>query len=264
MLQQCKTFQLCDCDNSGSIGQSCDLYTGHCICREGYMGRRCDQCAAGYYGYPECKRCGCNKHGSMASKSGVVQCDDLGQCPCKSLVTGLKCDECRQSTFGISKFNPDGCTRCFCFGRSQSCRQSDLIWGQIRSYGSRNLSVEYVPSEYEYVVVIQMEGSRMSREDAEIEMMFGLHLIPSSIGNVSIGSRSPYRMPLYFQLPTQFYGDRLSSYNGFLKYSITTEGQPTLIEREKLKEFPLVQLHAHNNLILDYFGVCFTYNKFIF
>lgn len=100
-----------------------------------------------------------------------------------------------------------------------------------------------------------MEGSRMSREDAEIETMYGLHLIPSSTGNVSIGSRSPYRMPLYFQLPTQFYGDRLTSYNGFLKYSITTDGQPTPIESQKLNQFPLVQLHAHNNLVLDYFGV---------
>lgn len=225
------------------------------------MGRRCDQCSPGYFGYPDCKRCSCNKHGSVASINGVIQCDDLGQCPCKSLVTGQKCDQCRESTFGISHLNPDGCTRCFCFGRSQHCHQSDLIWGQIRSYGSRNLSVEYVPSDYEYVVVIQMEGSRMSREDAEIEMMFGLHLIPSSIGNVSIGSRSPYRMPLYFQLPTQFYGDRLTSYNGFLKYAITTEGQPMPIEPNKLHQFPLVQLHAHNNLILDYFGVSFT-NKF--
>lgn len=226
------------------------------------MGRRCDRCSPGYFGYPDCKRCGCNKHGSIAAANGAIQCDDLGQCPCKSLVSGQKCDQCRQSTFGISKLNPDGCTRCFCFGRTQNCHQSELIWGQIRSYGSRNLSVEYVPSEYEYVVVIQMEGSRMSREDAEIEMMFGLHLIPSSIGNVSIGSRSPYRMPLYFQLPTQFYGDRLTSYNGFLKYSITTEGEPTLIESTKLNQFPLVQLHAHNNLVLDYFGVSLTNNKF--
>lgn len=173
-------------------------------------------------------------------------------------MTGQKCDQCRQSTFGISQKNPDGCTRCFCFGRSQDCQQSDLIWGQIRSYGSRNLSVEYVPSEYEYVVLIQMEGSRMSREDAEIEMMFGLHLIPSSIGNVSIGSRTPFHMPLYFQLPTQFYGDRLASYNGFLKYSITTEGQNTPIEQTNLNKFPLVQLHAHSNLVLDYYGVSST------
>lgn len=116
-----------------------------------------------------------------------------------------------------------------------------------------------MPSEYEYVVVIQTEGSRVAREDSEIEIMFGLHLIPSSIGNVSVGSRSPYRIPLYFQLPTQFYGDRLASYNGFLKFSIATEGRPTPIESKKLNQFPLVQLHAHNSLILDYFGVSLRY-----
>lgn len=118
----------------------------------------------------------------MYSHHGIVLCDDFGQCPCKSLVTGHKCDQCKPSTFGLAAHNAAGCTRCFCFGRSQECLQSDLTWGQIRAYGSRNLSVEYFPLDYEYVVVVQMEDSRTYREDAEIEMMFGLHLIPSSTG----------------------------------------------------------------------------------
>lgn len=178
-----KGCTLCDCDNKGAIGQTCDLYTGDCICREGYIGRRCDSCAPGYYGYPECLRCNCNRHGSINSNhSEIISCDDFGQCPCKSMVTGQKCDQCRQATFGMFENNVAGCTRCFCFGRTQNCSESKLTWGQIRSYGSRNLSVEYVPPEYAYVVVIQIEGSRMFREDAEIEMMYGLQLIPSSTG----------------------------------------------------------------------------------
>lgn len=119
------------------------------------MGRQCDSCAPGYYGYPECYRCNCNRHGSLPAidSDDIIQCDALGQCPCKSLVTGVKCDQCRQSTFGLHEKHPTGCLRCFCFGRSQDCLQSDLTWGQIRSYGSRNLSVEYAPSLNEYVVV---------------------------------------------------------------------------------------------------------------
>lgn len=157
---------MCDCDHTGAIGQSCDLYSGDCICREGYMGRRCDSCAPGYYGYPECRRCNCNKHGSLtavAHASNHVQCDDSGQCPCKSLVTGQKCDQCREATFGLHEHHPTGCLRCFCFGRSQDCRQSALTWGQIRSYGSRNLSVEYVPAENEYVVVGPRQRYTMAR-----------------------------------------------------------------------------------------------------
>lgn len=220
------------------------------------MGRRCDSCAPGYFGYPECQRCNCNRHGSQITHAnGTIQCDDLGQCPCKSLVTGHKCDRCRQSTYGLFERNPTGCLRCFCFGRSQECAQSDLTWGQIRSYGSRNLSVEYVPSEYAYVVVIQMEGSQASRDDAEIEMMHDLQLVPGSTGNVSIGSRSPFYQPLYFQLPTQFLGDKLDSYGGFLKYSLTTDGSRTQIDSNLLSRHPLVQMHAHSNLVLDYFGV---------
>lgn len=117
---------------------------GQCSCREGFTGIKCDYCAAGSYGYPNCQKCGCDVSGTVLSDGGLLECDDKGQCPCKNLVTGLKCDQCRQATFGLSTTNPDGCTRCFCFGRSQDCQQSEMAWGQARLLGPRNVSIQYI------------------------------------------------------------------------------------------------------------------------
>lgn len=149
------------------------------------MGSRCESCSPGYFGYPKCERCSCNRDGSILSSSNATAtCDENGQCSCKALVTGQKCDQCVPSTFGLSKGNPKGCTHCFCFGRSEECEQSEFSWGQIRAPTSRNLSVEYLPQEY--VVVIKSEGSQLNREDAEIKVLNNLHLIPSSMGEFNL------------------------------------------------------------------------------
>jgi laminin, alpha 1/2 len=260
-----KGCRSCECDMLGSVGQTCDPESGQCSCKEGYAGRQCDYCAAGYYGYPSCKRCGCDPRGSIALENGAVDCDEFGQCPCKELVTGLKCDTCRQATFGLAHFNPMGCTRCFCFGRSKECVQNDLSWGQIRAQCARNLSVEYssyqldsprhARQDYEYVVVMQIEGARMNREDAEIKTKNNLNLIPSSTGNVSIGSYVGFYYPLYFQLPPQFLGDQIRSYGGVIKFSLTTVGWSARIPEDILRQHPLIQLHSHRQLILDYYSV---------
>lgn len=75
------------------------------------------------------------------------------------------------------------------------------------------------------------------------------------IGNVSIGARSPFKMPLYFQLPPQFFGDQIKSYGGFLKYTLNTDVCETVLSSNVLQKYPLIQIHSHNSLILDYFGV---------
>lgn len=179
--QHKKGCKLCDCDHSGSIGQSCDLYAGQCMCREGFTGRRCDQCARGYFNFPRCERCNCNRAGSMQTNaSETIPCNDDGQCACKSLVTGLKCDECVPTTFGLSPANIDGCTRCFCFGRTNECMQSALSWGLIRAGDERHLNIEYQNMEF---VAIQTANNELAASyDGSLHTVNMLTVIPNTKG----------------------------------------------------------------------------------
>lgn len=70
-----------------------------------------------------------------------------GQCSCRANVMGRRCDTCKESTFGLVQHvrsdlvvteedvtideKDEGCTPCFCFGRSSSCTQAQLIWTQV-------------------------------------------------------------------------------------------------------------------------------------
>ncbi len=41
----------CNCDPQGSVSSMCDVRGGQCRCRPNVIGRRCDQCAPGTYGF---------------------------------------------------------------------------------------------------------------------------------------------------------------------------------------------------------------------
>lgn len=56
---------------------------------------------------------------------------------------GKKCDQCKEGTFGLHDENLDGCTACFCFGRSTLCTEAGLTWSQIRLRPDRLLTVHY-------------------------------------------------------------------------------------------------------------------------
>ena len=43
----------CKCDLEGSNGTNCD-YDGKCICKNDVIGDKCNSCADGLYGFPEC------------------------------------------------------------------------------------------------------------------------------------------------------------------------------------------------------------------
>lgn len=244
----------------GSLKQPCDVKTGQCVCKEGYNGRSCDNCAIGYFGYPNCQKCNCDLRGSKDIPGfDAIDCDDRGQCPCKELTTGLKCDDCRQSTFGLSEYNPSGCTRCFCFGRSQDCSQNPLIWGQTRLMGPRYVTVHYT-REYgslrdnaEHVIVSHIRNNQVHRESSKIKLFNDLTVLPSYSGNVTIGSKTAFNYPFYLQLPKDFLGDKTRSYGGYLNFSVFAEGCSSNLNDETLRAMPLVQMHTHHHLILNYY-----------
>lgn len=131
------------------------------------------------------------------------------------------------------------------------------MWGQIRSYGARNLTVEHVSGAHQpYVVVVQMHGAAGAESYvSEIVERYDLHVIPGSAGNVSMGvPAAEFTAPLYWQLPAQYAGDRLASYGGWLNFSVRAEGVDEALEAAVLESYPLVQLLAHSSLVLDYYG----------
>ena len=79
---------------------------GDCICKTGFSGPRCDQCAKGYHNYPNCSPCPCNLAGTL---NGA--CD--GECVCKANVEGQRCDKCKSGFFALHESNPLGMLKPF-------------------------------------------------------------------------------------------------------------------------------------------------------
>ena len=50
---------------------------GQCMCKPGYCGARCEECAEGYTGFPNCEPCPCNRAGSTNPDTCI------GECKCK-------------------------------------------------------------------------------------------------------------------------------------------------------------------------------------
>lgn len=47
----CCLYPACQCDPQGSLSGECDKVGGQCRCKPNVIGRRCDQCAPGTYGF---------------------------------------------------------------------------------------------------------------------------------------------------------------------------------------------------------------------
>lgn len=114
----------CNCNYLGIANgnQQCDMFNGSCECRQHIEGRSCDMCSNGYYDFPRCDHCTCNTAGTLAEICDKVD----GSCFCKSNVVGRDCEQCQEGTYNLQESNPDGCTTCFCFGRTTRCESAYL------------------------------------------------------------------------------------------------------------------------------------------
>ena len=75
----------CDCDVQGVANgnMACDVSDGQCECRLATTGRRCDECASGFYDFPRCGECICDRRGTVDRV-----CDQYsGRCMCKVICT---------------------------------------------------------------------------------------------------------------------------------------------------------------------------------
>ncbi|XP_043232783.1 laminin subunit alpha-1-like [Amphibalanus amphitrite] len=224
----------CACNQTGSVSVHCDSWTGRCGCAGGFGGPRCERCSLGFYSFPRCRRCQCDPAGTAGCDDQAnCPCDQQGRCYCKTNVRGARCDQCAPNTFGLSADNPDGCTACFCFTRSGQCSQAEFTWVPLTLPDKRSLTL----------------GPGQTR----LDIINTLRVIPERSGDVQLGLGQPLDTPVYWELPPQFLGDKVRSYNGELRFRLRTEGGVRPFPAAVLASYPLVQLQGHSRLVLEYF-----------
>uniref|UniRef100_A0A8C4RZG4 Laminin subunit alpha-1 n=2 Tax=Erpetoichthys calabaricus TaxID=27687 RepID=A0A8C4RZG4_ERPCA len=204
-LTGCKA---CNCSTIGSVSSQCDLLSGHCHCKPGFGGDRCDECALGFRSFPACIACNCNINGTRQEfcneKHGICSCEEeTGKCVCKENVEGDRCNQCKPGTFALSVEDPLGCRPCFCFGVSEVCKELD---GLVRIPISLNPDINILR------VVSQSDLSGTE------EGVF--HHASDTLLDANLIRHSTLTEPYYWRLPDLFQGSKLLSYGGKLKYTL--------------------------------------------
>ncbi|XP_053250423.1 laminin subunit alpha-5 isoform X2 [Podarcis raffonei] len=190
----------CNCSSPGTqdlAEPGCNVDSGQCRCKTNIVGRQCDLCAPGYYGYPNCRSCNCHQAGTKASV-----CDPVtGQCHCKENVEGPRCDQCHLGTFSLDASNPKGCTRCFCFGATDRCHSAEKY------------RVEFM----------DMSGwSLLSGDRQEVPTLVSLE---NEIVRADLRNFPEAFQELHWHAPSSYLGDQVSSYGGYLRYELHSDTQ---------------------------------------
>ncbi|XP_058930804.1 laminin subunit gamma-2 isoform X2 [Kogia breviceps] len=188
----------CNCNPKGSLSARCDN-AGRCSCKPGVTGDRCDRCLPGFHTLTEA---GCTQDQRLLDSkcdcdpAGISGPCDTGRCVCKPAVTGGRCDRCRPGYYHLDGGNPEGCTQCFCYGHSASCRSSG------------DYSVHKITSTFDQDVdgwkAVQRNGS-----PAKLQW---------SQRHRDVFSSARQSDPVYFIAPAKFLGNQQVSYGQSLTF----------------------------------------------
>ncbi|PNF14537.1 hypothetical protein B7P43_G15031, partial [Cryptotermes secundus] len=236
--------EVCPCPltNPGNqFGRTCFLDTDGqvtCDCPQGYVGRRCEQCAVGYQGNPfipgdSCRQGYCNAAGSVSP----VPDPATGRCICKDYTTGPTCNQCKPNNFHLDASNQFGCIQCFCSGVTGQCLSSNWYRQQVSvptfTRGTQGFKLVEALRPKEAIT----DGLRVDPNTRELVFQ-----------DFSRNSPGVY----YWLLPPQFLGDKVTSYGGYLNY--TVRYVPTPGGQSSRNNAPDVELISSNDIQLLYFG----------
>lgn len=116
--------QSCGCNLLGSYNpEYCEPFGGQCSCKENIIGRKCEQCRLGYYGFPYCIRCDCpsgNCNQTTGECLNPPNTDSEGKCldGYHSFHPINGCKKCRCDSDGVQSGTQNTCDplsgQCYC------------------------------------------------------------------------------------------------------------------------------------------------------
>ncbi|KAM8864763.1 basement membrane-specific heparan sulfate proteoglycan core protein isoform 12-T12 [Spinachia spinachia] len=183
-------------------------------CPTGYTGRRCERCEPGFIGNPLLgQRC------SVDNNDNCYDCDETGSegcngdvCHCKLNVEGPSCSNCKPGTFHLSREVKDGCLSCFCMGVSQQCSSSTHYRDTVSSVFS--------PGNFQGFALVNRQ--RTNRISTGFTVEISTEGTQLSYTNFDYLGQEPH----YWQLPAVYQDDKVGSYGGKIKYSISWVAGP--------------------------------------
>nr|CAD7195790.1 unnamed protein product [Timema douglasi] len=269
--------------NTG-LGQA--TFVEECRCPAGYTGLSCEKCApgynrrksgpwlglctrepvrcpSGYYGDPSrnipCQVCPCpltnpSNHltqmemlpvivlkGTLdvvvsnvlpATKETLLSLETLAQ---EDYTIGSTCNQCKANTFFLDSNNQFGCISCFCMGITNQCQSSNWYREQV--------SVAFTRNTQGFKLVETLNRDEPITDNIHVD----------STTRELVFQDFSRRTPdvYYWQLPTQFLGDKVTSYGGNLNY--TVRYVPTPGGQSSRNSAPDVELLSSNDIRLLYF-----------
>ena len=108
---------------------------------------------------------------------------------------GKKCASCQRGYFGLSQLNSEGCTKCFCFGRSGDCEQAPYSWTQVTTGSLRVPTYLLLPFK---LVMSRRRQLTISRGNSQLATESSFIIIPGDSLDAVIGVSNLFDVPIYW------------------------------------------------------------------
>ena len=202
--------------NSQERDLNCDLQTGECNCKANVIGRTCNECNHGFFGFSNCQLCSCDIRGT---KKEI--CDKkTAECFCKKNVIGVSCDRCQKDSYFLDETNPHGCTKCFCFGQTDQCRKgANMVWIQTLTSNHDWEMFNVTVKEKTIEKKLLKKNFDYNLDYLSSKYMISLNILPEQ-GQTQEQS---FDSAVYISLPKEFTGNRIRSYGGYLQYTLSNK-----------------------------------------